>query len=164
MSVHLRKSGKKKWEVKYRDHSHKQLSKSFLTKKEAEIFERKMLTDLSQNIWANPADANISLEEIWNQWIMSKANLKIKTRTDYESLWKIHIKPTLAKSSLKTLTTRVIQQWVSGATIDGLSPYRRNKALVLLSTVLDYAVDMSLIPRNPSRGSSGKIINLSNCE
>ena len=162
MSIHYRKTGKKKWEVKYRNHSHKQQSKSFMTKKEAEIFERKVLTELSQNIWSNPSEANISLEEIWNQWLVSKTELKVKTRTDYESLWNIHIKPTLAKVSLKTLTTRVIQQWISSTISDGLSPYRRNKALVLLSTVLDFAVDMSLIPRNPTRGSSGKIINASN--
>jgi hypothetical protein len=94
---------KKKWEVKYRNHSHKQQSKSFLTKREAEIFERKVLTELSQNIWSNPSDANILLEEIWNQWLASKSELKVKTRTDYESLWNIHIKPSLAKVPLKTL-------------------------------------------------------------
>ena len=161
MSIHIRKTGKKKWEVKYRNHSNKQLSKSFLTKREAEVFERRILTEMSQNIWTNPSDANISLETIWYQWINSKTELKIKTKTDYESLWKVHINKSLANLPLKSITTVVIQKWVASAAEDGHSPYRRNMALKLLSSVLDYAVDMSLIPRNTARGSSGKIINLS---
>ena len=161
MSIHIRKTGKKKWEVKYRNHANKQLSKSFLTKREAEVFERRILTEMSQNIWTNPSDANISLETIWYQWINSKTELKIKTKTDYESLWKIHISKSLANLPLKSITTVVIQKWVADAVKESQSPYRRNMALKLLSSILDYAVDMSLIPRNTARGSSGKIINLS---
>ena len=156
MSIHKRPNGN--WEIKYRDINSKQCSKTFKSKREAEIFERKVRTDLMQGIWTNPKDSEFILESIWNDWLGSKQNLKEKTKEDYRSLWEVHIKPHFGNVKLKSLTPKRLQSWAVSAGQTGNSSYRRIKALKLLSMVLNYATDLQYIPKNPTLGSSGKLI------
>jgi len=156
VSIHKRKSGN--WEVKYRDLNSRQCSKTFKSKKEAEIFERKVRTDLLQGIWTNPKDSEFTLESVWNDWLGGKQSLKEKTTEDYRSLWEVHIKPHFGNVRLKSLTAKRIQSWAVSAGQDGKSSYRRIKSLKLLSMVLNYATDLQYIPKNPTFGASGKLI------
>lgn len=156
MSINKRKNGN--WEVRYRDTQGKHRSKSFKSKRDAIDYERNVIVLIQQGKWTNPQNGKITLESIWDDWKSSKSGLKPKTIFDYESFWHVHINPHFGKYQINSINSRDLQDWVKNAETEGLSTYRRNKALTLLSAVLDYAVDLNLIPKNPARGSSGRVL------
>ena len=111
MSVHKRSNGS--WEVRYRDLSNRNRSRSFKLKKEAEDFERSTLLDLKRGNYLSPELGHIRLKEVWHQWKDSKA-LEAKTMADYESLWRTHIEPRFGNISLSQIKPIDIQDWNLG--------------------------------------------------
>ena len=160
MSIHKRPNGS--WEVRYRDLSKRNRSRSFRLKSDAEDFERLTLLDLKRGNYLSPDLGQIQLNDIWNQWKDSKA-LEAKTMADYESLWKTHIKPRFGNTSLNQIKPIDIQNWnLDSVTTNKVSGARRDKATTLLSNLLDYSIDLGYISKNATKGANGRIRRYAN--
>jgi integrase len=160
MSIHKRQNGS--WEVRYRDLSNRNRSRSFKLKSGAEDFERSTLLDLKRGNYLSPDAGQIRLKEVWNQWKDSKA-LAAKTMADYESLWRTHIEPKFGNVSLAQIKPIDIQKWnLESIAINQLSGARRDKATTLLSNLLDYSIDLGYISKNVAKGANGKVRRYAN--
>ena len=147
----------------YRDSQGRQRAKNFTLKKDAETYEREVKLSIERGTYADPSKGKTSLKEIYLEWMKTKESLTPKSKAWYESLWNTHLEQTFGNSPLKTITAPSINRWaLSRATGDSAvaSAARIAKAQTLLAALLDYSVDLGLIPRNPARKSNGKVNKL----
>lgn len=157
----IKKTGK--YQVMYRDAQGRQRAKNFSLKKDAETYEREIKLSIERGTYADPGKGKTILREIYLEWLKTKESLTPKSRAWYESLWETHINKTFGDSPIKTINALSINKWaISRATGETAvtSGARIAKAQTLLATLLDYSVDLGLIPRNPARKSNGKVNKL----
>jgi integrase len=157
----VKKTGK--YQVMYRDSQGRQRAKNFTLKKDAETYEREVKLSIERGTYTDPSKGKTSLKEIYLEWMKTKESLTPKSKAWYESLWNTHLEQAFGNSPLKTITAPSINKWaLSRATGDSAvaSSARIAKAQTLLAALLDYSVDLGLIPRNPARKSNGKVNKL----
>jgi len=95
-------------------------------------------------------DGGITLKEYIPRYFETKkATLKIKTRTDYESIFRTSIIPALGHITLNKLTTAHINKFIKDDIESGESPNTVRKHKTILSGVLKNAVAEGLIYMNP---------------
>jgi len=152
-----------KFQVMYRDHQGKQRAKNFTLKSDAEKFERETKLAIERGIYTDPSKGKSLLKDIYEEWFRTKQDLTPKSQTFYKSLWNIHIAPTFGESPIKTISAHAINQWAldkATGTNASTSTGRIEKAQELLATLLDYCVDLNLLPKNVSRKANGKVNKL----
>jgi len=152
-----------KFQVMYRDHQGKQRARNFSLKKDAEKFEREVKLSIERGTYTDPSLGKIHMKDVYQEWLKTKEGLTPKSKEFYNSLWRIHIEPTFGNSPIKTLTAHSINQWaIKKATGPDAttSTGRIEKAQELLATLLDYCVDLNLIPKNVARKANGKVNKL----
>src|SRR6266545_2316777 len=62
------------------------------------------------------------------RWMLTKSNLKPKTRAGYDSLLRMHVLPTFGRVQLKGVDPMSVREWLSGLTGRGLSSSRVRQA------------------------------------
>lgn len=152
-----------KFQVNYRDHQGIQRAKNFTLKKDAEKFERETKLAIERGTYTDPSIGKSLLKDIYSEWFKTKEGLTPKSKTFYESLWRVHIEPVFGKSPIKTITAHAINKWaLEKATGEKAttSTGRIEKAQELLATLLDYCVDLNLLPKNVARKANGKVNKL----
>jgi len=151
------------FQVRYRDHQGVQRAKTFTLKKDAEKFERETKLAMERGTYTDPSKGKSLLKDIYDEWFRTKEGLTPKSKHFYESLWRVHIAPTFGESPIKTITAHAINEWAikkaTGATAT-TSTGRIEKAQELLATLLDYCVDLNLLPKNVARRANGKVNKL----
>lgn len=158
MSITKRKNGN--WEVRFRAKSGKHISKTFKLKSEAREFERDQLQAMRKGTWTDPALGKTTIGELFERFFATKLELKPKSREAILSVWRSHLEPHFADIRVAALESGDILDWATKA-VTGPDAYattgRILKAQQLLSQILDFAVDLNLISRNPARKSNGKL-------
>ena len=76
--------------------------------------------------------------------------LKPNTIKQYEYVWRKYIQPEFGESSLRQLSTRMIERWHSSIP----TPVAANRALSVLSSILKYAVKYNEIDEHPVKNIS----------
>lgn len=152
MSIDARKlkNGKTVYDVRLRTPDGHQYKRTFRTKREAETFEARELADQSRATWIDPRSAEITLTDYATRWLANRAQLRPRTHELYESLLRLHILPTLGELKLGQLTSSAVLKWhgeLYAAKHPGASTVA--KAYRLLRTVLNTAVEDSIIGKNP---------------
>ena len=109
-----------------------------------EIITRTGLTD--------PARGRITFGEYAQAWLESRADLKPKTRHQYQSLMRQHITPTWHTVPLAKITFESLTHWVSRLSLSGLGPSGIRQSVFVMSAALDHAVRSGRIRSNPARG------------
>ena len=159
MSIHKNKATGK-WFVRFRTPDGKNSQRTFSQKKDAERFDREQRIAIERGTWTNPQDAKVKLSALFEQYATTKLGLKPKSIESNRSLWSYHIEPKFGNTAIGSINIRDVHQWMKEATI-GINAYttsgRIEKALKLLASMLDYAVDIGYISKNPIRKSNGKI-------
>ena len=153
MTVRLRKGTVgTSWQASWKKPDGKRGFKDFSTKAEARDFETKMKADVFRGDYANPVSGKTKVATVYLDLSKTFGNRKPKTKDDYESLWKNMVEPTWGDRSISSITRSDFKTWVNeGKSLTGnqVSPSRIRKAAVLLNLVLEHAVDMGLLSRNP---------------
>lgn len=146
------KSGR--WQVRYRDTSGRQRSKTYLKKADADKFASVVEADKLRGTWADPRLAKTPFAEWWEQHTAAKVHLKPATLARTESIGRNHLLPTFGSMQLGAITKQTIRTWVSGLVSRSYAPGTIRKAYQLLSSALEAAVDEGLLPHSPARGIS----------
>jgi integrase len=152
-----------KFQVMYRDHQGRQRAKNFTLKTDAEKFERETKLAMERGTYTDPSKGKSLLKDVYAEWFRTKQDLTPKSQTFYKSLWNIHISPTFGESPIKTITAHSINQWALAKATGpnaSTSTGRIEKAQELIATLLDYCVDLNLIPKNVARKANGKVNKL----
>jgi site-specific recombinase XerC len=85
-------------------------------------------------------------------WLESRADLKPKTRHQYQSLMHLHILPTWRTVPLAKVTFEGLTQWVAKLSVAELGPSAIRQSVFVTSAALDHAVRSGRIRTNPARG------------
>ena len=151
MSVHYNER-RSKWEARYLDEAGKHRSKLFDRKRDAVIFdgkikERKALGELALlNAGKETLDQYVT-ESYWPATVRFAA----KTREENRRTYRLHIEPGLGGWPLRSIKLDVVERWRSELVTAGVGPHARHKAVTLLGTILQRALEAERITRNPVR-------------
>lgn len=161
MSVNQRNNGS--WEVRYRDPEGVNRSKSFRRKSEAITFEHTVRNSLYKGIYQPPIKNKITVEEIFNQYLKSKMGLKPKSIEEIYTIWNHIISPTFARTQASSINSERIHKWIDDLVFGDnakTSAYRMNKALGYFCRMMDFAIELGYLAKNPCLRSNGKQIKV----
>ena len=161
MSVVKRKDTKSViWQARWTDLNGDRKSRSFKTKVEAVAFEAKMLNEISKGEYSDPQRAKERLHVIYQDWLKSYSGKKPKTYASVTSIWKCLLSEQLGNKRLSAINRGLIKTWMSESrsnTGKVVGDSRMRQGLVLLNQVLDHAVEMDYLNKNPlGNGFGGK--------
>jgi len=113
----------------------------FRTKKEAETALRTALTEFDR-CGSLIDESNISVSDYFDYWFKEYVlvNLKHNTQQYYRTIINKHIKPTLGKYKLKSLTPTAIQEFLNKKQLEGFSKSSVSNFYGVLSGALKTAV------------------------
>jgi integrase len=158
MSIKRKANGR--YEARFYAPGGKHPQKTFDRKKDAEVWIAENERAIRLNTFVGQRGGKRKLAEIYSEYFATKYDLAPKSLDSIESLWRYQIEPHLGNYSIDSITLNVAQKWALGA-VNGpkafTSSIRIEKALKLLSAILDFAVDNQYLPRNPLRRSNGKV-------
>lgn len=145
MEGHVRKRGKKwyySFEASNVDGKRKRIERvGGNTKKDAEAALRIALQEYNNaGLYFEPSE--ISVSDYMDYWYKNyvQLNCKYNTQSGYELVIKNHIKPVLGIYKLKSLTPAILQEFVNGKYLSGLSKHSLVNIMSVLSASLKYAV------------------------
>ena len=107
---------------------------------------------MAQGDWTDPARGCITFGDYAEAWLESRADLKPKTRHQYQWLLRLHILPTWRAVPLAKVTFEGLTEWVAKLTVSGLGPSAIRQSVFVMSAALDHAVRSGRIRANPARG------------
>src|ERR1051326_3712812 len=107
---------------------------------------------MAQDAWTDPAQGRITFGEYAEAWLESRADLKPKTRHQYQSLMRQHIMPTWRAIPLAKITFEDLTQWVARLSLSGLGSSAVRQSVFVMSAALDHAVRSGRLRSNPARG------------
>ena len=164
MSVRRRKDTKSpRWTARWRNSAGKWQTKDFRTKSEAKAFEAQMKSDVRRGDYSDPHSAKVQIGKVYKEWRSTQSSLKPKSLDSYDSLWRCLVEPNWANRTLAQVSRAEVKKWVGeskSTTGKKISPSRMRQAVVLLNNVLNHAVDMGLINRNPLGNLKGLLPRL----
>jgi len=141
-----------KWQARYYDPDGLRRGKTFQRKSDALAFLAVTKTDMRRGDWIDPALGATTFDEWAISWMKGVANLRPKTRIDYESVLRCHILPAFRSRRLVGLQPIDVQQWVAETIVAGTSPAMVRKSYRMLAAILKAAVDSDYLGRSPCRG------------
>jgi len=140
------------WRARYRGPGRRERSKSFKRKADAERWLVQQRSLMAQGDWTDPALGRITFGEYASAWLDARADLKPKTRHQYDWLIGLHILPTWRAVPLAKITFEGLTQWVARLSDSGLGPSAIRQSVFVMSAALDHAVRSGRIRSNPARG------------
>jgi integrase len=140
------------WRARYRGPDGRERSKSFRRKSEAERWLAQERSLMAGGDWTDPVHGRIAFGEYAEAWLESRADLKPKTRHQYEFLMRQHIMPTWRTVPLAKVTFEGLTRWVSQLSLRDLGASAIRQSVFVMSAALDHAVRSGRIRANPARG------------
>ena len=134
-----------RWEVRWRDADNRSRKKRFDLQDDALDF------DAQQRLDPKKQAAKTSVTELHDLWLPTKRHLGTKTRTGYDTMWRVHIEPTLGGRTVADLDLLELVAWHNR--IESRDSARQ--ALSVLRSMLDIAVTAGLLPANPAAAIKG---------
>ena len=98
-----------------------------------------------------PQPGRVTVREYVENWLENVASSRVRSTTlsTYLSIAKCHIVPHLGGNRLSQLAPVHLQAWHATMAKAGVPARQRQAAHVLLKTILQHAMKLGLIPRNP---------------
>ena len=138
-----------RYEVRYRDPTGRERSKTFTIKKLAEKYEREQRTEVAKGTWLDNRQATQTFAEFADKWIEERHDLRPRTLELYRSVLKRHLKPTFGALTMAKLSasSAAVRSW--NAELAREHPVTAAKAYRLLRQLCSTAVADGIIGRNP---------------
>jgi integrase len=151
MSVHPNRTGG--YDVRYRDATGRQRSKTFRRKRDAERFDQQVKDAKQTGTLARLDGGQVTLDQyVEDVWAPTHAAaLAPKTRELYTALYDGHLSPTLGGYPLRELTPEIIGRWQADRLAADAPVESTRKALTLLGGILQRALEAGRITSNPER-------------
>jgi integrase len=140
------------YRVRYRGPDHRERSRSFRKKIDANRFAVATESSKLRGEWVDPQLSKTRFGEWAERWMSTTVGLKPKTRQGYESLLRAHLLPAFGNVSLARIQPVDVREWVARLNAKGLSSSRMRQAHHLLSMILKAAVESGYLARTPCVG------------
>jgi integrase len=154
MSVErVKRKGGDVWRVRWRDSSGRERSRTLGRKRDAEAFDaeikrRKRIGEL-ETVDAGKQTLAAFVEEWWR--LYAEPNLARATLESYAIHWDAYALPYLGGLRLRELTPERIEDMRAKLVAAGVGPASIRKALVVLQSILQRAVEWRRVPHNPAK-------------
>ena len=138
-----------RYEVRYRDPTGRERSKTFTTKKLAEKYEREQRTEVSKGTWLDPRHGSQTFADFMDKWLTDRHDLRPRTLELYRSLRRRHLEPTFGALTMAKLSvsSAAVRSW--NAELAREHPPTAAKAYRLLHQLCATALADGVIARNP---------------
>lgn len=153
----VRKRGQS-WVADWTDGQRKRHQLTFKVKKDAEAFHREQLRLRDRGQYLDPQEAKRPLREFFDPWLRTTANIKPVTRKTYVSVWRSVVSPRWGDVQIRSITFADVRDWTSNCTSSSgnvIGDSQIRKASSVLAMILDYCVELNVIPKNPARPDPG---------
>ena len=150
----IRKNSKRKnkpWECRWAEDG-QHLSRSFHTRKEAELFDAERKTALKGVSGYRTKDEKVTLDDYAEKFLAQKK--KPTTVLRNRDIYKRHIRPTLGAMPIRQIRHSDIQKLTDSWVEKELSPRTVQRQLAVASAIFALAERDGIIPRLPTKGIS----------
>ena len=145
-----KRDGRRVYDVRLRDHTGNEYSKTFLTKKEAEAFEAAERTARNRGAWVDPRLAAVRVSDVAKRWLVVNTTKRPGSIARDLNILENHILPTLGSKAVGSVTRADVQQLVNRwSTSHAAASTVRMYAV--LRALMSYAEDSEIIARSPCR-------------
>jgi integrase len=141
----------RRWRVRWRDGSGKQMSRSFLSHRDAQAFDLDVRARKLRGEGA-PHLGRKTLGSVYDDWLRLDAPiLAPATLLSYQSSWRAHIEPELGERFLSELVTepQLFDEFIATMRDGEVGAAAQRKAFIVLSALLSAAVSRNQIAANP---------------
>jgi len=147
-SIKKRKTAGRGWvyEVRYRTPDGTERSKTLPTLDDAKRYASTAEADKARGAWIDPRLGRVTFGEYSTDWL-EKRILRPRTRELYESLLRVHLRPTFGQTRVSAITTASVRSWHAHKRAEA-GAHVAAKAYRLLRTILGTAVEDELIVKN----------------
>ena len=148
----VKKDGLQKYNVRVNylnsDGVKKQLTRITFGLEEAKDLEKKLLDEVKEKL--DGSHGKTTIDQLFTEYIATKQHdVRTTTAHKYEKEYELYIKPNLEHVKLCKLTVPMLQKWKSYIESLEIGLTTRNHAYSTLRILLNYAVRMEYIPKNP---------------
>ena len=145
-----RRDGRYVYDVRLRDHSGKEYSKTFRTKKEAEAFEIAERAARLRGVWVDPRLAATRVVDVADRWLRANGAKRPGSIARDRSILDNHIIPAVGHKAVGSVSRadvqRLVNEWTSShASASTVRMY------AVLRALMSYAEDSEIIARSPCR-------------
>jgi integrase len=137
------------WKARYRDGEGRFHSKTFARKLDAERYLAQVTVDLANQDYIDPRSGKQPFSVVAEQWWATKPARKERVREQYRALLDNHVLPHFGHLPVVSITPTLIRSWAANLGIKPDNAYRN-----VLKPILEMAVEMNLIRKNPAQGVS----------
>jgi integrase len=124
--------------------------RSFRKLEEAQRHRRAQQVALDRKEWNDPAGARTLFSVVAVDWSAGRLDVRPSTRVQNEAYIRSLIAPAFERRTLEEIPTARVRSWVRDLDDRGLAPATIRKAYQLFASIMDFAVDGGLIPKNPA--------------
>ena len=138
--------------ARYVDPTGRERSKSFTRRADAQKYLTEIEAAKLRGAWVDPAHSRTLFGDWHSEWWATTVNLRPKTRTRNEMVFRLYVLPRFGAVPLDAITQREVRAWVTSLTVRGLAPATVHKAYQLFAKTMTAAVDGGMLGQTPCRG------------
>jgi integrase len=138
------------YDVRLRDATGKEYSRTFRTRKEAEQFESTQRADRARGTWIDPRRSSDRFGDVAEEWMRSHPAKKGSSLARDRSILDVHVLPQLRDIPVGRITQADVQRLVSAWTL-ALGPRTVRRQYAVLRAIMTFVVDTDRIGRSPCR-------------
>jgi integrase len=138
------------YDVRLRDPSGREYSRTFLTKRAAEAYQAQERVDRDRGAWIDPRKAETTFGEVARAWLESNPGKSEGAVARDEGIVRNHINPSLEKRPVGSITRRDVQSLVARWS-QALEPRTVSRQYDVLRAIFNYALDSDVLGRTPCR-------------
>lgn len=139
-----------RYKVRYRDAAGRPHSETKRRLVDAERRKAEIELDLANGLWRDPQRGQIRLEAWAAEWIKTRHDLRLTTRTRLEITLKVQVLPKFRTTPLVKITNAAVRGWVAEMLSSGLLAATVRKAVFGLRQCLDAAIADNRLVTNPA--------------
>jgi integrase len=140
------------WQARFRDPAGKTRGKTFRRKIDARKFLERVEADKQRGDYLDPRAGKLTVGQVADEWYATTAGLKPKTRAGYESILRVHIRPTFGTVRVAALDQLQVRAFLARLVEQQAAPYTIRNVYRGLSLVCEAAVAKGAIRVNPCKG------------
>lgn len=150
ISTRTTASGVRRYEVRLRDTSGREYSRTFRTRKEAEQFQATEKADRARGNWIDPRRTATKFRDVAAEWQECNPAKKPSTIARDANMLRLHILPAIGDLPIGSISPVDVQRMVN-SWVDKHRPRTVLRQYSVARAVFSYAVDTDRIGRSPCR-------------
>jgi hypothetical protein len=142
----------KRWRARYVDGSGSEVARGFVRKVDAQNWLDEVTSRIVTGTYVAPGAGNVTMGELYKQWVGTFGHLKATTKAARESAWTTHVRDIWEATPVCEVQTSALRAWVNDLAGQGSSAPTIENALGVLRMILGLAVEDRRIASNPCNG------------